>query len=104
MVRSSCGRLSCIRFIKSRNLVSVRAVVAICWRKLAMKDYSPQTARGDWLWNRKKDTGAAFIIAFLIGLGEHSATIRTLLVEISVLFGRGGSIVSKLLNRIFALR
>src|SRR5450631_2011579 len=40
MVRSSCGRFSCIRFIKSRNLVSVRAVVAICWRKLAMRDYT----------------------------------------------------------------
>src|SRR5580698_2012327 len=40
MVRSSCGRFSCIRFIKSRNLVSVRAVVAICWRKLAMFDYT----------------------------------------------------------------
>src|SRR5260370_32954192 len=40
MVRSSCGRFSCIRFIKSRNLVSVRAVVAICWRKLAMYDYT----------------------------------------------------------------
>src|SRR5215471_4460639 len=42
MDRSSCGRLSCIRFIKSRNLVSVRAVVAICWRKLAMMDYTRQ--------------------------------------------------------------
>src|SRR5215471_38998 len=40
MVRSSCGRLSCMRFIKSRNLVSVRAVVAICCRKLAMMDYT----------------------------------------------------------------
>jgi len=29
-------------------LVSVRAVVAICWRKLAMQDYSPRTARGNW--------------------------------------------------------
>src|SRR5579864_3200648 len=44
MVRSSCGRFSCIRFINSRNLVSVRAVVAICWRRLAMWDYSPRTA------------------------------------------------------------
>src|SRR5579864_431778 len=42
MVRSSCGRLSCMRFIKSRNLVSVIAVVAICWRKLAMMDYTRQ--------------------------------------------------------------
>src|SRR5580658_1776704 len=40
MVRSSWGRFSCIRFIKSRNLVRVRAVVAICWRKLAMMDYN----------------------------------------------------------------
>src|SRR5579863_7766418 len=40
MVRSSCGRFSCIRFIRSRNLVRVRAVVAICWRKLAMMDYT----------------------------------------------------------------
>src|SRR5215469_11679004 len=39
MVRSSCGRFSCIRFIKSRNLVRVSAVVAICCRKLAMMDY-----------------------------------------------------------------
>src|SRR5450432_2733178 len=42
MVRSSCGRFSCNRFIRSRNLVRVRAVVAICWRKLAMWDYSPR--------------------------------------------------------------
>src|ERR1017187_7430267 len=53
MVRSSCGRFSCIRFIKSRNLVSVRAVVAICWRKLAMRDYTreeggaPDRGQGD---------------------------------------------------------
>src|ERR1700690_2634786 len=40
IARSSCGRFSSIRFIKSRNLVRVRAVVAICWRKLAMCDYS----------------------------------------------------------------
>src|SRR6201993_816155 len=39
MVRSSCGRFSCIRFIRSRNLVRVRAVVAMCWRKVAMYDY-----------------------------------------------------------------
>src|SRR3977135_394314 len=45
MDRSSCGRFSCIRFISSRNLVSVRAVVLICWRRLAMKDYSLRTAR-----------------------------------------------------------
>src|ERR1700751_291909 len=45
MVRPSWGAFSCIRRIRSRNLVRVRAVVAICWRKVAMKDYSPRTAR-----------------------------------------------------------
>src|SRR5258708_37731473 len=48
MDRSSCGRFSCIRFISSRNLVSVRAVVLICWRRLAMKDYSLQIAPELW--------------------------------------------------------
>src|ERR1700733_11204399 len=38
--RSSVGRLSRIIRIRSRNLVTVRTLVAICWRMLAIVDYS----------------------------------------------------------------
>src|SRR5215467_5587442 len=74
MVRSSCGRFSCIRFIRSRNLVSVRVVVAICWRKLAMWDYSPRTARGLFRKSGKEIQGPASIIAAGGGARPHAAS------------------------------
>src|SRR3954470_550717 len=39
MSRSSLGRYSRTRFSRSRNLVAVRTLVAICWRRVAMIDY-----------------------------------------------------------------
>src|SRR5882724_1303770 len=38
--RSSEGRLAATVFSRSRNFVTVRTLVAICWRKVAMFDYS----------------------------------------------------------------
>src|SRR3954471_17582719 len=40
MSRSSAGRFSRTSFSKSRNLVAVRTLVAICWRSVAITDYS----------------------------------------------------------------
>src|SRR5207237_1011157 len=38
--RSSLGRLARNIFIRSRKRVTVRTLVAICWRRVAMSDYS----------------------------------------------------------------
>src|ERR1041385_714624 len=39
MSRSSPGRMAATVFCRSRNLVTVRTLVAICWRRVAMRDY-----------------------------------------------------------------
>src|SRR6185312_12976596 len=38
--RSSLGRFSRTNFKRSRNFVAVSTLVAICWRRVAMIDYS----------------------------------------------------------------
>src|SRR5256885_1750230 len=40
MSRSSPGRFSRTNFSRSRNFVAVRTLVAICWRSVAIIDYS----------------------------------------------------------------
>src|SRR4029077_11409081 len=44
--RSSLGRLARILRMSSRNLVTVRTLVANCWRRVAMHDYSVLVWRG----------------------------------------------------------
>src|SRR6185312_14235473 len=50
MARSSPGRLAATVFCKSRNLVTVRTLVAICWRRVAMRDYSVRFSEGLARW------------------------------------------------------